>query len=163
MAHNENIAFRISDLKQSAPVDLGILEASVGYLLQRALLAVSSGFRLELAVIGLRPVTFSILVAVRQSPGLRQSAIADALGIQRTNLVALIEELCARGWLDRARADGRSYALRLTDPGQKLMDDALAMLDKSEASILEIIEPADRDALIGYLRALAGAGAPASR
>ena len=108
-------------------------------LLKAAGLADSLGFQLRLAQgaawadlvaalqpLGLRPSQFSALLIVRAMPGCRQQDIGEALGIQRPNLVAMIDGLERRGVIARAvnPADRRSYALSLTAPGRALLDAA---------------------------------------
>jgi DNA-binding MarR family transcriptional regulator len=52
----------------------------------------------------IRPSQFAVLVLIRSNPGLIQSAICTALGIQKTNFVALLDKLEARGITERCRA-----------------------------------------------------------
>lgn len=102
-----------------APVDLGPLRESVGYLLRRAQITIFQRFFELFAEADIRPAQYSILTVIENNPGLSQTQLADALGIKKTNLVGLIDELEARGLARRkpAEIDRRARALHLTSKG----------------------------------------------
>ena len=122
-----------------AGLDLGALGQSVGYLIRRAQLAVFDDFIRAFAAIGLRPAQFSVLVIVDANPGLKQSEIAAALGIQRTNFVAMMDELEQRGLAVRtpSKSDRRSYAVELTHDGRALLKEALALHAAHESRMID--------------------------
>jgi DNA-binding MarR family transcriptional regulator len=122
-------------------VRLGMLDGVVGYLLRRAQLAVFEDFARRFAALELTPAQFSTLVAIQENPGRRQSDIAAALGVQRPNFVALMDELERRGLAERLRsgADRRANALRLTRAGVALLDRALAAQGEQEAAIRAVV------------------------
>ena len=102
------------------------LADSVGFQLKLAQAAVWADLVAALAPFGLRPSHYSALLILRATPGSRQQDIGEALGIQRPNLVAMIDGLEKRGLLTRTvnPADRRSYALALTPDGAVLLDEA---------------------------------------
>jgi DNA-binding MarR family transcriptional regulator len=118
-------------------VKLGMLDGVVGYLLRRAQIAVFEDFARRFAALELTPAQFSTLVAIQANPGRRQSDIAAALGVQRPNFVALMDELERRGLAERLRSgsDRRANALKLTRAGLALLDRALAAQAEQEAAI----------------------------
>ena len=69
---------------------------------------------------GLRPADFSVILVIRHNPGLKQSEVAEALGIQRANFVAIIDGLEQRGLAERRKSesDRRVQALFLTQQGE---------------------------------------------
>lgn len=140
--------------KKAAAIDIGPLDNAVGYLLRRAQLAIFDDFIRTFADLGLRPATFSVLVLIDRNPGLNQSEISAALGIQRTNFVAMIDRLEERGLARRepSPADRRSHALTLTPAGRELLTEALALHDRLEARLEEKLGPDGRNALISYAR-----------
>ena len=79
------------------------------------------GFKL-FAATGVRPAQYSVLAVIERNPGLSQTRLADALGIKKTNLVAMIDDLERRGLARRmpTERDRRSYALFLTPKGKAL-------------------------------------------
>jgi DNA-binding MarR family transcriptional regulator len=95
-----------------------LLNASVGYMLRRAQLAVSGDFGETLAEIGLRPGQFAVLTVLDHNPGVTQSEVSAALSIQRANFVSIIDNLERRGLAKRTSSatDRRSNSLTLTTP-----------------------------------------------
>ena len=49
----------------------------------------------------IRPAQYSILTVIECNPGLKQSEVSEAPGIQRTQFVAMIDELQRRGLVRR--------------------------------------------------------------
>jgi DNA-binding MarR family transcriptional regulator len=113
------------------PVSLGPLSDLLGYSLRRAQVAVFNDFHERFAAEDIRPAQFSVLQVLKHNPGLRQAQVSEALGIRRTNLVPLLDELEERGLAERRRVPGdrRSFALHLTDAGDAL----LRRLERAEA------------------------------
>ena len=120
-------------------LDLSTLNGTIGYLLRRAQLAIFDDFIRTFSVIGLRPAQFSVLSIVEKNPGLKQSEIAAALGIQRTNFVAMMDELEQRGLAVRtpSKSDRRSYAVELTHDGRALLKEALALHAAHESRMID--------------------------
>lgn len=166
-----NAARKKPEDKRSSPraqpsqgnIPLGPLEKSIGYALRRAQVAVFADFMSHIGDAGLRPAQFSVLLVIRETPGLKQSVVADALGIQRTNFVAMVDELQKKGWLDRVPADRRSYALHLTEAGEAKIAEALAMHTAIERRIGRLLGPGGRASLLEHLRIIATTLADAER
>jgi DNA-binding MarR family transcriptional regulator len=100
-------------------VDYGELNERIGYLLRRAQLAVFNDFFQTFSDFGISPAQYSILTVIARNPGLSQTEVADALGIKKTNFVAMIKELEKRGLVLRTAmpTDKRSFALTLSLSG----------------------------------------------
>jgi DNA-binding MarR family transcriptional regulator len=113
-------------------------------------------FDRRFAALDLTPAQFSTLVAIAENPDRRQSDIAAALGVQRPNFVALMDELERRGLAARVRSKGdrRANALKLTPAGAELLRRGLAAQDEQEAAIRAAIGETERRRLIETLRAL---------
>lgn len=111
------------DVATETPVDLGPLGDSFGYLLRRAQVAVFQRFFDLFAELDIRPAQYSVLTVIERNPGLSQTRLADALGIKKTNLVAIIDTLEQRGLARRkpTESDRRSHALFLTPRGTVLI------------------------------------------
>lgn len=94
-----------------------------GYRMKRAFNVVQSDLARVLKPFGLRMVTYSALAIIADSSGLRQSELARALDMERPNLVAIVDQLERKGWLQRNRvpSDRRAHALVLTDVGADLV------------------------------------------
>jgi DNA-binding MarR family transcriptional regulator len=91
------------------------------------------------------------------NPGRTQSQVAAALGIKRTNFVALIDSLERRGLAERrpAPSDRRSHALHLTDAGKATVRRLNRMVDKLEAGMVRRIGRDRRAVLLDLLSRLA--------
>ncbi len=152
----------ISDLAGGADhavrIDMSTLAATGGYLLRRAQLAFFEDFIKSFAPLGLRPAQFSVLAIVEKNPGLKQSEIAHTLGIQRTNFVAMMDELESRGLAVRepSQSDRRSYAVALTNEGRALMRRAMTILAEHEARMLRRLTPDDQTEMMRLLVLLTG-------
>lgn len=140
-------------------LDLGGLPFMVGYAARRAQLKIFEDFIRTMATIDLRPASFSVLVVIGANPGSTQSAVSAALGLQRTNLVAIIDQLEERGLARRApsKADKRSHALTLTAKGKRLLDKAMVLQAEHEDRVLAALAPGEGRQLLDILhRMIAG-------
>jgi DNA-binding MarR family transcriptional regulator len=139
-----------------AAVDLGPLSGFIGYRLRRAQLSVFAGFELALREIGLSPGQLSVLVVICRNPGLTQSDVCTALGIQRANFTPLLHELEAEGLAMRQvlPADRRSNALRLTPHGRDVVARALQLHERLEKRITSCLGETGRAQLIDLLQRL---------
>ncbi len=135
-------------------------EGIVGYKLRRAQLVVFHDFLQTFARMKIRPAEFSVLSMIARTPGLKQTEIAEALGIKRANFVALMDGLEARGLADRRKggADRRSHALHLTPEGERFFRKMLVVWHEHEDRMIDRLGgPQERDRLIELLdRLLAG-------
>ncbi len=98
------------------------LRAFVGYQMKRAFNAVQADLGRTLEPFGLRMLTYSALALIVENPGLRPSQLAQALAVERANVVVYVDQLEEAGWVTRAPAPGdrRAYALRCTLAGRRL-------------------------------------------
>jgi DNA-binding MarR family transcriptional regulator len=73
--------------------------------------------------IGLTPPHAGILRAIAAEPGRSQQALSGQLGLLPSRVVAFVDELEERGYVERRRNpdDRRLHALYLTASGKKLM------------------------------------------
>jgi DNA-binding MarR family transcriptional regulator len=121
-------------------IDYGELNERIGYLLRRAQLAVFSDFFQTFSDFGISPAQYSILTIIGRNPGLSQTEVADALGIKKTNFVAVIKELEKRGPVLRTAmpTDKRSFALTLSPSGKTLLKKLHGAAQEHENRIREI-------------------------
>lgn len=143
---------------------LGHLGNVLGYVLRRAQVAVFNDFRRTFAGYDLTPTQYAVLSILADSPGMRQGDVSAALGIKRTNFVAVLDELERRGLARRkaVAADRRSRALFLTPDGERLSADMRKLQDEHELRLAALLPEGQRDYLIGVLRQLTdGIGASA--
>ncbi|WP_158540094.1 MarR family winged helix-turn-helix transcriptional regulator [Rhodosalinus halophilus] len=147
----------------ATPLDAG-LRAFTGYHLRRAMAVVQAEVNETLAPLGLRMVPFSVLVVIADNPGLRSSQLAEALGMERSNLTPVVEGLVRDGLIARAAADDdrRAHALAATPRGAALAARARAAVAEQDMRLTEQMSPEARAQLVALLDAIetrrAGAG-----
>jgi DNA-binding MarR family transcriptional regulator len=139
-------------------VDYDLLPGLVGYHLRRAQAAVFDDFLRTMAAFEVTPGQFGVLTLIGANPGLSQSALARAIGIERSTMVAVIDRLQARGLVERrpSSADRRSYALVLSDAGQRLLAQLKPLVRDHDERIARNLDDDERAMLIRLLRRLHG-------
>ena len=125
-----------------------------GYALRRASAAAMAKLAADLAVLSVRPTEASVLMVVEANPGITQSEIGKLLDIARANMAPLASRLHNRHLMARARIDGRSQGLRLTEAGAVLVRRIEKIVAAYEAELLERIPAAHRDGFVAGMRAL---------
>ena len=95
---------------------LGELDEHIGYFARRFQVWIFQDLIKALSAADIRISHYSVLVIIKANPGLAQSEVADAVGIEPARLVRVLDELERRGWIERMRSasDRRSHALFLT-------------------------------------------------
>jgi DNA-binding MarR family transcriptional regulator len=138
---------------ENGAVDVGFMAVMVGYHLRRALGAFNADYARAFSKTGMRQGLFGILSVIAANPGINQGAVARALGIQRANMVALINELGGLGYIEREASaeDRRAFTLRLTDKGKTVLDEACVLARKHDARMLAGLSAEEREALIAML------------
>ncbi|HEX6959273.1 MAG TPA: MarR family transcriptional regulator [Ferrovibrio sp.] len=139
-------------------ISLGCLEGLLGYSLRRAQLAVFQDFLHCMKDFDLRPAQFSVLAIIGANPGLKQSRVSEALGINRANFVALLDELEQRKLARRAAAPGdrRSNALYLTPKGEVFLKEAYQhLIAQHERRLEEALGSTNKQLLLEQLGKLA--------
>ena len=129
------------------------LRGFLGYHMKRAFHVLQGDLQRVLRPFGLRMVTYSALATITDNPGLRQGQLADALAIERPNLVVILDELEQAGLItrDKVPTDRRAYALNPTLKGRRLGDKATSAIQANEARFLSGVTEADRVAVIGVM------------
>ena len=130
------------------------MDAIVGYMLRRAQLAVFQDFIESFSKLKLRPAEFSVLAIIARQPGLKQSEIAELLGIKRANFVSLMDGLEQRGLAERRKSehDKRSHALHLTEHGCQFVNRMIDVWNRHEGRVIEQLGgPERKEKLIGLL------------
>jgi MarR family transcriptional regulator, lower aerobic nicotinate degradation pathway regulator len=112
----------------------------------------------RLATLGSRKWHYAILAALEEFGPDSQSGLSDRTGIYRSDLVAAINELTARGLVVRAPdpADRRRNAITLTDEGRRHLKRLDALIADAEAEFLAPLSDADRAELTRILTLIVG-------
>ncbi len=130
------------------------IESLLGYNLKRAYVLVQSDFRKRLGERALGTRVFAALALVVQRPNITQSALARELGIERSGLVAMVDELEGRGYLNRVSVpkDRRVQALLATPEGEAAYRAALAEVKTHEKELFSELTQEEQDQLRALLR-----------
>ena len=122
-------------------IDCSRMERRLGYVLRCAQFSVFQDITAVFAAANLRPIQYCILSLVESNPGSKQSQIADALRIKKTNFVAMIDDLESCDLVRRvpSNSDRRSLGLHLTEAGAALMPKLHAISDAHEARVSDYI------------------------
>jgi MarR family transcriptional regulator, lower aerobic nicotinate degradation pathway regulator len=112
----------------------------------------------RLATLGSRKWHYATLAALEEFGPDSQSGLSDRTGIYRSDLVATINELTARGLVVRAPdpADGRRNAISITDEGRRHLKQLDALIADGEAEFFAPLSEADQAELTRILQLIVG-------
>ncbi|MEZ5931828.1 MAG: MarR family transcriptional regulator [Alphaproteobacteria bacterium] len=129
------------------------LDRLLGYNLKRVYMLARADFRETMGDEGLSPRAFSVLSLVVEAPGITQSDVARTLGIERSGLVAIVDELEKSGYLRRVPVpdDRRLQALQPTGEGRATFAKLLAGIRAHETRLFAMLTEAERDTLLDLL------------
>ena len=108
----------------------------------------------RLATLDARKWHYATLAALEEFGPDSQSGLSDRTGIYRSDLVATINDLTARGLVVRAHdpADRRRNAITLTDAGRRHLRQLDALIAEGEAEFFAPLSQADRAELTRLLK-----------
>ena len=143
---------RRHDFRPSS-VDTTTLERLLGYILRRGQLAAFQEYARAAEPYAITPAQFSVMTVVAANPGVSQIALATALAIEPSRVVALLNALEQRGAAVRARSkfDRRSHGIFLTKQGLELLEDLTALVDESDRRVSARLTAKERDTLATLL------------
>jgi DNA-binding MarR family transcriptional regulator len=138
-------------------VSHGPMTDELGFHLRRAQVAAFKQFAQTVtAQEGLTPGLYGMVQVIANNPGLTQSALAEAMEVDRSSIVKVVNQLEEKGLIIRAPSpnDKRSYCLTMTPQGRLALariETAVARQDRAFAAPLS---DAERDTLISLLKRL---------
>ena len=133
----------------------GILPGLLGYRLRLAQQTVFRDFAKSVAE--LSPGRVGILILIDANAGVTQSGLAQAVGLDRSTMVGLLDRLEERGLIERRRGeDRRTNELWLTRSGRTLVAQLKRRIAVHERRVAARLTAAERTALIALLEKLSG-------
>jgi DNA-binding MarR family transcriptional regulator len=104
----------------------------------------------------------TILSVVSANPGISQTAVSKALGIDQGNLIPQLNGFIKRGLLTKAvpAGDRRVRCLKLTAAGETRLNQMLSLVRKLETHMLAAFTEAERKTLLDLLRRVHAAPGP---
>jgi DNA-binding MarR family transcriptional regulator len=141
----------------AAPVRLGLLDELLGYHLRRAQVAVFGDFTATVGTADVTPGQMGVLAIIDANPGLSQTRLGAALGIDRSTIVGIIDGLEARGLVSRNSAphDRRSHALKLAPAGAVLLRRLETAVRAHERQVARALSAPESRQLIALLKRIA--------
>jgi DNA-binding MarR family transcriptional regulator len=117
----------------------------LGYLLKHAQARFAELNAAALAPFGINGRECAALLAIDDREPLSQQDVADRLGVDRTTMVALIDELQTKGLVQRHPHpdDRRRNVVELTPVGKQTLTRAVAANDEAEREFLSGLAAAD--------------------
>jgi DNA-binding MarR family transcriptional regulator len=99
---------------------------------------------------------YAVLSTLRDEPVRAQSALARAIGADKTRLIPVLDELQRRGLIERERdpADRRVHLLRLTRAGRDLQASVQAEIRAEEVRVLARLPASDQIVFVRSLHIL---------
>jgi DNA-binding MarR family transcriptional regulator len=136
------------------------LSGRPGFLIRRLHQIHLALFAEECGRFGVTPVQFSLLSVVAARPGLDQSALALAVGVDRATTANVLARLEANGLLRRSRSanDSRVKLAHVTAAGRRMLGRMDASARRAHERTLEALPARDRDRFVAYLARLVDAG-----
>jgi DNA-binding MarR family transcriptional regulator len=133
----------------------GMLPSLLGYRLRLAQQTVFRDFAKSVGE--LSPGRVGILLLIDANAGVTQSGLAQAVGLDRSTMVGLVDKLEERGLIERRRgADRRTNELSLTRAGRALVVRLKRRIASHERRVAAPLTSAERAQLIALLEKLAG-------
>ena len=147
-------------------MDGTVLTDDVGYLLSRASGLLVRATNTALADHGLRVRSYSaLLLACESGEGMSQRDLAEALGLDPSQVVLLVDELAAAGLVERrpSATDRRTKLVCATAVGYATRESAQRAVAGAHTAQLEELTDDEREQLRGLLGRLVRAGQAALR
>ena len=131
----------------------GLLSSLLGYRLRVAQQAVFRDFARSIPEAS--PGRVGILLLIDANPGVTQSRLAQAVGIDRSTMVGVLHALQARELVERRRGeDRRTNGLWLTRNGRALVASLKQRIRVHERRVASRLSAAERAQLLGMLEKL---------
>jgi DNA-binding MarR family transcriptional regulator len=116
-------------------------------------------FRKSLKPLGLNTQQYFVLRQLQAIGAASQASLADALGLDYSNLATITSELHERGLIERNRYEGdrRRYVVHLTEAGERLTSRASEMIADGEEDLIRTLDDGSRERFWELLREVADA------
>jgi DNA-binding MarR family transcriptional regulator len=143
-------------MSDEAEIRYGPLDHLVGYQLRRAFLRSNQLFAVHTGEVGLAPGQFGVLKLIALNPGRSQREIAQAAGLDRSSLTQTLDQLTAKGWVERRPGPNRrTVSLVITAAGTRVCDAAEPRAWVHERAIRAGLSEVEAALLLDLLKRLA--------
>jgi DNA-binding MarR family transcriptional regulator len=134
---------------------------NTGFLVSRMGLIASRRFAERIATVGLTPREWGALNVLDHQNGVTQQALCQSVGTDPSTMVATIDDLEAKGLVERRRnpQDRRAHALYITDQGRRTLTEGRKVARRAQEELLAPLGQEEREQLHALLLRLATAHA----
>lgn len=128
--------------------------AGFAFLLVQLGMHAARQFAAVLEPLGIEPRHVGMLTRLALNEGKAQQVIGELIGLNPTQMVFLVDELEARGFVERKRnpADRRSYGLYLTAAGRDMLSQVRAVSAAHQARLGAALSSHEQEQLTVLLR-----------
>jgi len=127
-----------------------------GHLIRRLQQIASALFLDQAKAFDFTPVQYAALVAIKNHPGLDQTALCNAIALDRSTIGGVVGRLEKRGLVKRTSgsADRRTKSLHITAAGGRMIRDIAPAVAATQRLILAPLKAGERAAFMQMLKHL---------
>jgi len=133
------------------------LAENLCWLLSRASHALNAQLTAALAELGMSPRAHCVL-STAVTGEYTQTALAQAVGLDKTTMVVTLDELEAAGLAERRPAPGdrRARIVAVTKAGKRKIAESHQIVARTQAEVLDSLPAREREQFVGALARLVG-------
>ncbi|MBB3660589.1 DNA-binding MarR family transcriptional regulator [Rhizobium sp. BK650] len=146
--------FDSDDIPVTPSLDVGRLGDLLGFHLRMAHVAIYRDFAETMQELALTQKQLAVMELLAVNAGASQIDLANALGTDRATMMALVNRLAARDFIERhpSAADRRRQELHLTMAGRTMLAKARKLIDAHERRFTDLFSRDEMDALLAALK-----------
>lgn len=124
-----------------------------GHLIRRVQQIGSALFAEECSALGVTPMQYAALIALRQFPSSDATRLSALIAFDRSTIGDVLDRMETKGWIVRQPCPGDRRIKRssLTDDGEKALTQATEAVERAQQRLLEPLGPEDRATMIRLL------------
>ena len=130
-----------------------LLRHNVGYAIRRAQMRIYDDFFAALSDLDMTPTRFTLMLLIRENPGIRSVDLARVLGVARSGMVRLVDDLEQRELISREtdKRDRRNQSLALTGHGCRKLSHMEKKVEQHERRMTTGLSKNEREKLLELL------------
>lgn len=146
--------FESEDAPATPSLDVGRLGDLLGFHLRMAHVAIYRDFAETMEELGLTQKQLAVMELLAVNAGASQIDLANTLGTDRATMMALVNRLAARDFVERrpSQADRRRQELHLTMAGRAMLAQARKLIDAHEQRFTDLFSHSEMDGLLAALK-----------
>ncbi|MCO5073162.1 MAG: MarR family winged helix-turn-helix transcriptional regulator [Rhizobiaceae bacterium] len=139
---------------KASPRTLEDMFQEPGFLLRRAHQLSSAAFVMEAGAVDITPVQFITLLAISNTADTDAATVSELIAFDRTTVGQVLFRLESKGLIVKrgSDVDRRKKILQITDAGQQVLDEVLAMTPKIADNIIGVLSDDERRTFISILQ-----------